>query len=82
MRDVVDSDAGVPDSDGAGGAETLEGLADEHDVVFLLVDSRESRWLRTVMGAALKEKVSGVLPSSSRPCISVESLLNELLARS
>lgn len=40
--------------------ETLEGLIDAHDVVFLLMDSRESRWLPTVIGAA-KGKV-GSLP--------------------
>ena len=36
---------------------TLEKLIDDHDVVYLLMDSRESRWLPTVIGAA-KRKVS------------------------
>lgn len=34
----------------------LEKLFDEHDAIFLLMDSRESRWLPTVM-AASKGKV-------------------------
>lgn len=37
--------------------ETLERLFSEHDVVFLLMDSRESRWLPTVMGIAQNKVV-------------------------
>lgn len=36
--------------------EKLERLIDEHDVLFLLMDTRESRWLPTVIGRA-KDKL-------------------------
>jgi ubiquitin-like modifier-activating enzyme ATG7 len=42
----------------------LEQLIEEHDVVFLLMDSRESRWLPTVIGAS-KNKVRDSLISIS-----------------
>lgn len=37
--------------------DKLEQLFDEHDVVYLLMDSRESRWLPTLLGTT-KRKVS------------------------
>ncbi|KAK4684304.1 ubiquitin-like modifier-activating enzyme ATG7, partial [Tremellales sp. Uapishka_1] len=37
--------------------EKLESLIKDHDVVFLLMDSRESRWLPTVMAASMNKIV-------------------------
>jgi ubiquitin-like modifier-activating enzyme ATG7 len=37
--------------------ETLEKLIDEHDAIFLLMDTRESRWLPTMMGKAKNKLV-------------------------
>lgn len=47
--------AGHPITDGAQTKrdfDKLKKLIDEHDAIFLLLDSRESRWLPTVMGKA------------------------------
>lgn len=40
-----------------GNFEKLEKLFEEHDVIFILMDSRESRWLPTVMGTAMNKTV-------------------------
>ena len=59
----------IPSSDAAlsqakADVEKLEKLFDEHDAIFLLMDSRESRWLPTVLGAA-KGKVCPGLPKEA-----------------
>ena len=55
--------------------EQLEQLIDEHDVVFLGMDSRESRWLPTLLGG-----VKGKVSTLDR--FFVSSQLNEAVDRS
>lgn len=44
--------SGVPEERARRDVAELEGLIDNHDAIFLLMDSRESRWLPTLVGKA------------------------------
>ncbi|OBA21515.1 E1-like protein-activating [Metschnikowia bicuspidata var. bicuspidata NRRL YB-4993] len=49
--------AGAAEADAERSFGLLRQLFDQHDAVFLLMDSRESRWLPTVMGVAMNKTV-------------------------
>lgn len=45
--------------------EKLEALISEHDVLFLLMDTRESRWLPTVIAASKKKVMKCLMAFNS-----------------
>lgn len=44
--------------------EKLEALIAEHDVIFLLMDTRESRWLPTVVAASKKKVMKNLMKAT------------------
>ena len=54
---------GAPEERARKDVASLEALIDKHDAIFLLMDSRESRWLPTLIGKARnKVKYHCLLP--------------------
>lgn len=59
----------------------LEDLFDQHDVVYLLMDSRESRWLPTLLGAAKGKVRPHLVPDSYAKAKPLNAACSECCAR-
>lgn len=55
--------------------ETLEDLIAKNDAIFLLMDTRESRWLPTVLGASQRKVIAAVVSSPRREQISIRQVM-------